>query len=158
MGLPVVHMDQLFWEPGWTMAPEELFLSRVRAAIDADEWVMDGNYSRTWPDRLARADTVIFLDLSTPRRLWRVIRRIAKSYGRVRFDMAKGCPEHLDFDFLTKWVAQYHRRSRPSALGLMTPDGPAAGLTQIHLHGPRAVHRFLANCSPRPAPIPNVAR
>src|SRR5688572_21132916 len=43
-GLPVVHLDVLFWRPGWTPAPREEALRALRAAIAADRWVLDGNF------------------------------------------------------------------------------------------------------------------
>lgn len=143
LGVPVVHMDTLFWEPGWVMAGETDLRTRVAAAVAGDAWVMDGNYSRTWPIRLARADTVIFLDIATPRRLWRVLGRIAAGYGRDRPDVGPGCPEKLDLDFIVNWVGRYRWRARPKALELIAEAGPAGHLVRHHLTSPRAVAQFL---------------
>ncbi|HEY5008664.1 MAG TPA: hypothetical protein VII42_11705, partial [Caulobacteraceae bacterium] len=64
--LPVVHLDVLFWEPGWTEPDNEAFRTRVRAAIAGDDWISEGNYlSRTFDLRLPRAELVIWMD--TPR-------------------------------------------------------------------------------------------
>ncbi len=104
---------------------------------------MDGNYSRTWQMRLERTDTVIFLDISTPVRLWRVLSRIAKGYGRDREDLGPGCPEKLDLDFVFNWVARYSRRARPKAMELMSDGGPAGHLRRVHLATPAAVTGFL---------------
>ncbi|MEM6663488.1 MAG: hypothetical protein AAF666_15060 [Pseudomonadota bacterium] len=142
--LPVIHMDALFWRPGWIMAPEAEFLQSVRIEADRERWVMDGNYSRTWPDRLTRADAVIFLDMPTWLRCWRVLGRYWQNRGRTRPDLGAGCPEKLDLDFLFNWVLRYRWRGRPKALNLMTADGPAATLHRVRLRSPRAVQRFLA--------------
>lgn len=142
-GLPVVHMDQLFWEPGWVAAEEQVFLGRVAAAIAGDRWVMEGNYSRTWPMRLARADTVIFLDIPTATRAWRVAQRVLQSHGTVRSDMAAGCPEQVDLDFFFNWVGGYRRRGRPKALALIAT--PPEGLTVHHLRSPRQVRHFVSS-------------
>lgn len=44
-------------------------------AIRQEQWVMDGNYTRTLPQRLSRATGVILLDISTTTSLWRYLRR-----------------------------------------------------------------------------------
>ncbi len=147
-GLPVIHMDTLFWEPGWTMAEEQTFLSRVRTAIAGDRWVIDGNYSRTWPERVARADTVVFLDLPTWVRLWRVISRTVRGYGRPRPDLGAGCPERIDLGFVFGWVLCYRSLGRPKALGLMSADGLAHHATRHHLQSRQAVRAFLSALSP----------
>lgn len=151
-GLPVVHMDNLFWRPGWVMDDEDAFRGRVDDAIAQDAWVMDGNYSRTWPDRLQRADTLVFLDMPTWLRLWRVIRRTLIHYGRTRPDLAPDCPERIDLGFIFGWVTQYRRTGRPRALDLVAPDGPAGHLGRHHLRGAADVRRFLAGLGPPVAP------
>lgn len=40
--LPVVHLDRLFWEPGWVEADNEVFRSRVRQAVCGDAWICEG--------------------------------------------------------------------------------------------------------------------
>jgi len=79
--VPHVELDAIFHQPGWTPLPEEEFTAAVAAAVAADGWVVDGNYSAVRPLVWARADTVIWLDL--PRRtvmrriVWRTLRRAA---------------------------------------------------------------------------------
>ena len=65
--------------------------------------------------RIERADTIIFMDYSTVKCLWRVLKRIWKYHGKERPDMPKGCPERLDFDFL-HYVATYNLLRRKSLL------------------------------------------
>lgn len=76
-GLPPVHLDQLHHQPGtdWIPRPPEDFAALHNAALAADRWVMDGNYSRLLPQRLARATGVILLDASTSVSLLRYVRR-----------------------------------------------------------------------------------
>ena len=143
LNLPVVHMDALFWEPNWVMASEDVFLSRVEQAIAQRAWVMDGNYSRTWPNRIRRADTLIFLDYPGWLRLLRVLSRTVRGYGRTRPDMAPNCPERFDLGFIFGWVLQYRRNGRPKALALMDDDGPARRLKRVHLRNRRQVRAFL---------------
>lgn len=97
--LPVVHLDVLFWKPGWVESAYEEFRPKVAAAVAEDRWVIDGNYSRTFDLRLPRAETIVWVD--QPRRvcLWRAFRRSLTQFGRNRADLAPGCPEKFDFGF-----------------------------------------------------------
>ena len=75
LGLRYVELDALYWEPEWTGASLELFRERVADATGADGWVVAGNYNKVrdllWP----RADTIIWLDLSLPLLLRRIVSR-----------------------------------------------------------------------------------
>jgi adenylate kinase family enzyme len=63
-GLPVVHLDVLFWRPGWTASPEEELRAALDVAVAEERWILDSNFLRDDADdpRFARADTVVFLD------------------------------------------------------------------------------------------------
>jgi adenylate kinase family enzyme len=121
-GLPLIHLDQHFWRPGWQEPDQAIWAGRVAALIAWPRWVMDGNYGGTLPLRLAAADTVILLDLPTWLCLVRVLRRVIASYGRTREDLAPGCPERFDLAFLV-YVWRYHRREGPRHLAALTAFG-----------------------------------
>ncbi len=107
-GLPLFHLDQLYWRPGWRITPKDEW-ERLMAVLAArDEWIMDGGYRNSFHIRMPRADTIVWLDL--PRRIAfpRVLKRIALGYGRVRADLSPGCPERLDWDFL-RWAWTFRR-------------------------------------------------
>ncbi len=112
LGLPVIHLDQLWWKDGWKNVTREEFDSRLAMVLNMDQWIIDGNYSRTMPVRLAQCDTVVYLDFNRWECLWGGIQRVVESYGRVRPDMAAGCPERFDFAFF-KWIWTYNTRNRP---------------------------------------------
>ena len=113
LNLPVVHLDKLFWRPGWQSVPKEEFDALLEEELEKPAWVMDGNFNRTIPKRLEKCDTVIYLDFPRVVCLWGVVCRIAKTYGKVRPDMGEGCPERIDFDFL-KWVWNFNKENRTS--------------------------------------------
>jgi len=79
LGLPVVHLDAINWNPGWVQTETGLFRERVKEAVARDAWVMDGNYSAHLDLRLPRAEAVIWLDLPRyvyfSRAVWRSIWR-----------------------------------------------------------------------------------
>jgi len=75
--LPVVHLDQLYHLPhtDWQPRPTAEFIALHDAAIQAPRWVLEGNYSRCLPQRLAQATGLILLDAPTPVSLLRYLRR-----------------------------------------------------------------------------------
>jgi adenylate kinase family enzyme len=72
---------------------------------------MDGNYSSTFDLRMPRADAVIWLDQLHWICFARVLWRIAPSYGQAREDMAPGCPEQIDLEFL-RYVWTFPKKGR----------------------------------------------
>jgi adenylate kinase family enzyme len=118
LGLPVIHLDQLYWNTGWVECSDEEMRAKVAAVVATDAWVIDGNYSRFLPERIPRADTIVFLDIPRIICLASVLKRVAQTYGRTRADMAPGCPEKFDLEFFS-WIWGYPKRSRPGILALL---------------------------------------
>lgn len=116
--LPVFHLDQAYWRPGWVEAPLAAFRTEVERLAALPEWVIDGNYTTTLGPRLAVADTVVVLDVPAWLSVVRVARRALQHAGRVRVDMAPGCPEQLDWAFL-RFTWSWNRASRPRDLALV---------------------------------------
>jgi adenylate kinase family enzyme len=149
LGLPVVHLDALFWEPDWVEPDAEQFRSRVSAAIAADAWVCEGNYARrTFDLRLPRADLIIWLD--TPRLICfkRVIMRGVMN--RPRADMPTGCTEKLDRAFLTflNFVWNFDRGYRQGIEAMRLAIGPQ--IPTVQLLGNRQIAAFLDSLSAAP--------
>jgi len=141
-GLPLIHLDEHFWHPGWIETPRDTWRIRQRELFAGDAWIADGNYSATLDERLPRADTVIFCDFPVRRTLPRVIRRSLGNRGRAV--QAPGCPQRLDPRFLW-WVFRYRYRSRPTVVRAIAELAPDA---DVHvLRSPRAVRAFLAKTS-----------
>lgn len=110
MSLPLHHLDQLFWQPGWREVPREQFDETLAQVLAGASWVIDGNYSRTLPQRLEAADTVLWLDYSTLTCLRGVLTRWVRFRGRQRPDMGPNCPEKVDGPFLWyvwRWRARH---------------------------------------------------
>ena len=138
--LPVVHLDQLFWRPGWVSISKDEFDRVHEAALAEEKWIMDGNFDRTIPRRLERCDTGIYLDFSRFACLMGVLKRVLTTYGKVRPDMGEGCPERMDLDFL-KWVWNLNKNKRERIYGLLKE---AEGVQVIILKNRRMVKKFLS--------------
>jgi adenylate kinase family enzyme len=52
-GLPLFHLDALYWKPGWVETPKEVWSRTMGQLIAGARWVMDGNYGGTLEQRLA---------------------------------------------------------------------------------------------------------
>ncbi|MFE4535213.1 hypothetical protein ACFRKB_09020 [Streptomyces scopuliridis] len=60
--LPLYHLDDLYWSPGWSRPGEEEWAHRVRALCDLPRWIADGNYADSTEPRVRAADLVVLLD------------------------------------------------------------------------------------------------
>ena len=97
LGLPAYHMDRdVFWLPNWEERSKEDQVEQVKRIVAMDKWVFEGNNSRTFDIREARAEMLIWLDLPLLLRLWRVTKRAFLYSGQTRPDMAEGCNEQLN--------------------------------------------------------------
>jgi adenylate kinase family enzyme len=137
-GLPLIHLDRLHWKPGWIESGKEEFDSKVSEAIAGPRWVIEGNYGRTLPLRLTRADTVVDLDLPRWQCVLGILRRALVHRGRTRSDMAPGCPEQLNREFLL-YTIRFGGRGRHRIEQALRPF-PGC---RIRLRSRREVRRFL---------------
>ena len=141
-GLPLIHLDQLFWRPGWEPTPDAEWDRRIAELSARDAWIMDGNYGRTIATRMAAADTVIFLDLPRLVCTWRIVQRQIRYAGRSRPDSAPGCPERLTWEFVS-WVWTYPSRRRPEMMQRL--DAVRSTKKVVILKSQREVDAFVAS-------------
>jgi adenylate kinase family enzyme len=131
LGLPVTHLDNLFWKPGWTESRLEDFRPKVEAAAGEPRWIIEGNFTSASALRFNRADTIIWIDLPVRLCLWRAFARMLFSFGRTRADLSPGCPERFDLAFYA-YIWNWNRVTRPKmarALAELAPTARLIGLT-----------------------------
>ena len=139
--LPVIHLDKEFWNSGWVETPCEEWREKQSTLFDGEAWIADGNYIGGMDLRLERADTAIFLDFGRLVCICSVIKRRLKNRGKTRPDMAEGCPEKIDFEFL-KWIWQFPKKTRPDILKNMTKY---TGVDWMVVRNRREIKRCLKN-------------
>jgi len=130
LGLEVVHLDALFWRPGWVESELPDFRAKVADAVSGDCWITDGNYSRVMDLYLGCAERIVWVDQPRSVCLRRVLWRVASSWRRVRPDMAAGCPERIDLEFLA-YIWNWDRRTRgkvEAAIAALAPNTPVVRL------------------------------
>lgn len=146
LGIEPIHLDKVLWKPGCRLAEPDEEPEAVRELLDRPRWIMDGNYTASLPMRLARADTVVFIDFSRFRCLGRAMKRLFQFKGRTRPDMGANCPEQLNFSFL-RWIWNYPRSERPELIRQLEAHGRHAAV--VHLKSPGDVERWLKDVRQR---------
>lgn len=141
LGLPVVHLDQIWWAPGnWQHLERDEFDRLLMAELERPRWILDGNFDRTIELRLEKCDTVIYLDFPRLVCLKNWVGRVIRNWGHHRDDMAEGCCEWFDPE-MAKWIWEFNGANRERYYRLLS--GMEEKRVYI-LKSRRAVKKFLA--------------
>ena len=46
-GIPLYHLDMMYWNSNKTTVEKFIFLERLSEALQKSEWIIDGNYNST---------------------------------------------------------------------------------------------------------------
>ena len=114
-GLPICHLDNLYWNADKTTVEEEVFLDRLSAVLAWETWIIDGNYMSTMELRMQACDTVFFLDYP----LEVCLKGIAARKGKTRPDMPWVEAENEDDEEFLSFIRNYHCQCRPDVLALL---------------------------------------
>ena len=105
LGIPVLHLDTVYHMPGWQVRSNEDSITIVSEFMAKnDSWIIDGNYKAIIQrQRFEQSDLIIFFDFNRFTCFARAFGRYLKYRGKTRPDMAKGCDEKFDLEFM-KWI------------------------------------------------------
>jgi adenylate kinase family enzyme len=140
LGVPVHHLDSLYWGPDWTPTPAEEWEALLDRLVAGSAWIIDGNFTSSLPQRLEAADTVIYLDVSPLTSTIRALRRRVLYRWRRAPGMLVNSRPMFNAQ-LFRWIWAFPRDSRPHLLELLAPP-PMAEKTVI-LRNRREVKRFV---------------
>ena len=112
-GLPLYHLDRLYWNPDRTTKPKEEFRATLRETVKLPEWIIDGNYGSTLELRMEACDTVIFLDFPVEV----CIAGVEERRGKPRPDMP-WVETEPDLEFI-EFIRKYNEESRPKVIDLL---------------------------------------
>ena len=112
-GIPLYHLDMMYWNADKTTVEKSVFLERLSAVLEKDGWIIDGNYSSTMELRMAACDTVIFLDYP----LDVCLDGIKERRGKPRSDMPWIETEE-DAEFI-EFIKNYNEQQKPKVLELL---------------------------------------
>ena len=103
-GIPVLHFDCVQFTPNWQERDRGEAHRIVHEFMEQPQWVMDGTYSKfEYERRLEEADAIIFLDFPRLACFFRAWKRYFQFRGGTRSDMADGCIEKMDMEFV-RWL------------------------------------------------------
>lgn len=142
--LPVLHLDTVFWLPGWVKAPVEAMEDAHREWLSKPQWIIDGNYRRQLDDRLDLADTVFYFKIPTVVALFRAFSRAMRFRHRSRPDITEGCDEKFDLEFF-RWIVRFRRDVEPR---LEEALGRHPHLTVHKIRSNRQLKRLWTNLFP----------
>lgn len=134
-GLDYMSYDRdVRWLPGWKVRDRQEQRLIVADLVKKDRWVMDGTTVSTFDLRLPRADLLIWVRVPRRVALIGVARRVLTNYGKVRIDMAEGCPEQLpDREFLT-FIWTFETRMAPRIVSGIDRHGPKVPVVTLQSH------------------------
>lgn len=112
-GLPLFHLDQMYWNEDKTTVEKSVFLKRLQDAMVQSAWIIDGNYGSTMEMRMEACDTVIFLDYPVEV----CLSGIQARRGKMRSDMPWVSSEE-DAEFMA-FIQNYREESRPKVMELL---------------------------------------
>ena len=111
-GLPLYHLDNVWWNEDRTHISREEFDRKLQEIMAGDQWIIDGNYSRTYEARFACCDTVIFLDYPEEVCMAGIEGRIGKHREDMPWTENEPDPELVDM------VRSYRSQNRPVVYAL----------------------------------------
>ena len=112
-GIPLHHLDMMYWNADKTTVEKSVFLDRLSDVLDDNEWIIDGNYASTMELRLRACDTVIFLDYSLDVCLDGIKARRGKPRGDMPWIETEEDAEFIEF------IKSYNDQQRPKVLELL---------------------------------------
>ncbi len=116
-GIPLYHLDMMYWNADKTTVEKSVFLERLSAVLEKETWIIDGNYGSTMEQRMAACDTVIFLDYP----LDICLNGIKERRGKPRSDMPWIETEE-DAEFI-EFIKNYNEQQKPKVLELLEKHG-----------------------------------
>jgi adenylate kinase family enzyme len=140
-GLPPIHLDVHFWQPGWVMPAPAEWRERLDRIVAEPRWIIDGNYGSALERALPLADTVLWLDPPRHTPLWRAAWRHLTAGGKDRPDRAAGCPPKFDAEFL-RYIWHFKVIEHPRLAKALATHGAHLSPVIFRRHGDAAA--FLA--------------
>ncbi|WP_457586235.1 AAA family ATPase [Ensifer canadensis] len=129
--LAYVSIDRdILWLPGWVQRDRAEQRRRIVERVAADRWIMDGTSPSTFDIRVPRSDVVIWVRMPRLLCVWGVLTRWLKHLGRTRPEMAPGCIEKVDWEFL-EFIWTFEDRFSPRIVAGLAEHGPNVPVLQL---------------------------
>ncbi len=143
-GAKVLHLDTVEFTDNWQKRGLSEKQKLTEDFMTSNEsWVIDGNYSGLlYEERMEQADLIIIMLFNRFTCLKRAYLRSRKYKGKTRPDMADGCIEKLDREFVM-WILKDGRTSSRKARYKALRE--KYGSKTVVLKNQRELNEFLRN-------------
>lgn len=145
LGYKHVELDSLHWQAGWVEVSDDVMRSRVRAACEEPQWVIDGNYACVRDLVWGRADMIIWLDYRLSIVLWRSIARTLRR-AVTGEPCCNGNRESvlrlISRNSIVFWVLRTHYLRRRKYPGLLAPF-QSVGREIVRIRSPHDAEKWL---------------
>lgn len=139
-GLPLIHLDQIYWYDDWQVTPREEFEAIVLGEAKKCHWIIEGNNMKSLHQRLRYADTVFWFEFSPFICIFNILRREWKYRGKARPDMPETCISRLDFTFLN-YAWNFNKKYRARIKELLE----VADVEVFHFRKRSQVNKYIEN-------------
>lgn len=108
----VLHLDSIHFTRNWNERTDEEMIADVKPFMEKGNWIIEGNYSSIlYQQRMEDATQIIILDFNRFSCLWRAYKRYRTYRGTTRPDVADGCSEKFDWEFI-RWILRDGRSEK----------------------------------------------
>lgn len=129
--LSYISIDRdILWLPGWQQRDRAEQRQRILERIAAERWVMDGTGPSTFDLRVPRSDVVIWVRMPRLLCIWGVLSRWLRYFGRTRPEMAPGCIEKVDWEFI-EFIWAFEQKFSPRIVAGLAEHGPDVPVLQL---------------------------
>lgn len=149
LSLAYVEMDRIFWGPDWYWPTDEEFFQQLKQEIAGEQWVLDGNYSRTAPLKWERVQLVVWVDMP----FWITLiqatgRAVKRSWTKEELWPGTGNRESFRKSFLSKdsiilWTIKTYKSVRKRYQECMS-DERYSHIQFVRLRSREEIRRFVA--------------
>lgn len=147
LNIPHFELDSLYWEPNWVTASRDVFRHRVEESLIGNNWIVDGNHSKTRDIVWGKADTLVWLDYSFPlimsRVLWRTFNRVV-TQQQICNGNYESWKQTFSKESIILWSLQtYRRRKKEYPILIKQPE--YSHLNIVRLKSPQAAEDWLSS-------------
>ena len=112
--LPVIHMDNLYWNEDKTSISFDELNKKLLPYLKEEEWIVDGNYHDTLKLRLEYATDVFFLKMPREQCIEGILERIDQPRDDIPWVETK-----KDAVELIEWTIDYEERTKADEEALL---------------------------------------
>ena len=148
LSVEYIEMDALFWGKDWYWPSDDEFFPKLAFALEKDQWILDGNYTRTIPIKWKNVDAVIWLDFSFFRTMFQALKRVvSRSITKKELWPGTGNKESFRKSFFSResillWTLKTYKKNRIKYKAIMA-DEQYSHINFIRLKSPRECSGYL---------------